>query len=229
MYWKGVVEELLWIVSGCTDANVLSAKGVHIWDANATTEFLESVGQGHRKQGDLGPVYGFQWRHFGAKYIDCKTDYTGQGVDQLANVINRIRTNPSDRRMIVSAWNPLGSSHFRFFFNTIFCYTFDFIGFYFICYCTMDPDLIEMALPPCHCMFQFYVCNGELSCQMYQRSADMVRNHWHLLIFYLIEIFDFSRHLGSWSSVQHCQLLTVDTHGGSCDRFEARRFRAHDW
>jgi thymidylate synthase len=63
-----------------------------------------------REEGDLGPVYGFQWRHFGAKYVDMHTDYTGQGVDQLAQVIHKIKTNPDDRRIIMSAWNPIGKS-----------------------------------------------------------------------------------------------------------------------
>ncbi|KAL5252828.1 hypothetical protein ACHWQZ_G015559 [Mnemiopsis leidyi] len=141
VFWRGVAEELLWFISGCTDGKVLSDKRVHIWDANGSKEFLKKRGLGHRQEGDLGPVYGFQWRHFGAKYVDKDTDYTGQGVDQLAEVIHKIRTNPTDRRIIMSAWNPA--------------------------------DLEEMALPPCHCLVQFYVADGHLSCQLYQRSADM--------------------------------------------------------
>lgn len=94
-----------------------------------------------REVGDLGPVYGFQWRHFGAKYVDMHTDYAGQGEDQLAKLIHMIKTNPNDRRLILSAWNPA--------------------------------DLKLMALPPCHMFAQFYVHNGELSCQLYQRSCDM--------------------------------------------------------
>lgn len=85
--------------------------------------------------------YGHQWRFFGAEYIDCDTDYTGQGVDQLAQVIDKIKNNPDDRRIVLSAWNPL--------------------------------DLSKMSLPPCHTLCQFYVANGELSCQMYQRSCDL--------------------------------------------------------
>ena len=77
-----------------------------IWDGNGSKEFLESRGLGHREQGDLGPVYGFQWRHFGAEYTDMHADYTGKGVDQLAQVIEKLKTNPTDRRMIISAWNP---------------------------------------------------------------------------------------------------------------------------
>ncbi|TMW65941.1 hypothetical protein Poli38472_003706 [Pythium oligandrum] len=141
VFWRGVAEELLWFISGDTNAKTLQDKDIHIWDGNGSKEYLGSIGLGHREAGDLGPVYGFQWRHFGAKYTDMHADYTGQGVDQLAEVIHKLKTNPNDRRILLSAWNPA--------------------------------DLKEMALPPCHMFCQFYVANGELSCQMYQRSADM--------------------------------------------------------
>ncbi|XP_065828486.1 thymidylate synthase-like [Oscarella lobularis] len=141
VYWKGVAEELLWFIRGCTNAKELSSKNVKIWDANGSREFLDALGMTEREEGDLGPVYGFQWRHFGAEYADMRTDYAGKGVDQLAEVIHKIKTNPNDRRIIMCAWNPA--------------------------------DLPQMALPPCHALCQFYVCDGELSCQMYQRSADM--------------------------------------------------------
>lgn len=141
VFWRGVAEELLWFVQGCTNGKKLSEKGVKIWDANGSRQFLDNLGLTHREEGDLGPVYGFQWRHFGAEYKDMHTDYTGQGVDQLQNVINKIKNDPDDRRIIMSAWNP--------------------------------PDLGKMALPPCHAFVQFYVANGELSCQLYQRSGDM--------------------------------------------------------
>lgn len=81
---------------------------VHIWDANGSRDFLDSRGLAHREEGDLGPVYGFQWRHFGAEYVDMHSDYTAQGVDQLAKVIETIKSNPDDRRIIMSAWNPVG-------------------------------------------------------------------------------------------------------------------------
>ncbi|WRX15350.1 Dihydrofolate reductase domain - like 1 [Theobroma cacao] len=141
VFWRGVVEELLWFISGSTNAKVLQDKGIHIWDGNASRDFLDSIGLTDREEGDLGPVYGFQWRHFGARYTDMHADYTGQGFDQLSDVIDKIKNNPNDRRIILSAWNP--------------------------------SDLKLMALPPCHMFAQFYVANGELSCQMYQRSADM--------------------------------------------------------
>ncbi|XP_065865874.1 bifunctional dihydrofolate reductase-thymidylate synthase-like [Euphorbia lathyris] len=141
VFWRGVVEELLWFISGSTNAKVLQEKGIHIWDGNASRDYLDSVGLKDREEGDLGPVYGFQWRHFGARYTDINADYTGQGFDQLLDVIDKIKNKPDDRRIILSAWNP--------------------------------SDLKLMALPPCHMFAQFYVANEELSCQMYQRSADM--------------------------------------------------------
>jgi len=106
VFWRGVVEELLWFVRGSTNAKLLQDKGVHIWDGNSSREYLDSIGLTDREEGDLGPVYGFQWRHFGAQYQDMHTDYTGQGVDQLAELIQRIKSNPNDRRIIMSAWNP---------------------------------------------------------------------------------------------------------------------------
>ncbi|EDW25652.1 GL26706 [Drosophila persimilis] len=143
VFFRAVVEELIWFVGGKTDAKLLQAKNVHIWDGNSTREYLDKLGHTDRAVGDLGPVYGFQWRHFGAEYGTCDDDYSGKGIDQLRQVIDTIRHNPSDRRIIMSAWNPL--------------------------------DIPKMALPPCHCLAQFYVSQtrGELSCQLYQRSADM--------------------------------------------------------
>lgn len=143
VFWRGVAEELIWFISGSTNANLLAEKNIHIWDGNGSREFLDSRGLNHREVGDLGPVYGFQWRHFGAEYKDMSTDYSGKGIDQLAECIHKIKTNPEDRRIILSAWNP--------------------------------SDLNVMALPPCHMFCQFYVNTqtNELSCQMYQRSADM--------------------------------------------------------
>jgi dihydrofolate reductase/thymidylate synthase len=106
VFWRGVVEELLWFMRGDTNGKHLSEKGIKIWDGNGSREFLDKRGLSHREEGDLGPVYGFQWRHFGAKYVDMHTDYTGQGVDQLAECIKKIKEDPSDRRIIMSAWNP---------------------------------------------------------------------------------------------------------------------------
>lgn len=91
VFWRGVAEELLWFVKGDTNAKHLQDKGIHIWDGNGSKEYLESVGLGHREEGDLGPVYGFQWRHFGAEYTDMHANYSGKGVDQLAEVIDKVR------------------------------------------------------------------------------------------------------------------------------------------
>lgn len=141
VFWRGVAEELLWFVAGATNAKLLQDKGVHIWDGNGSREYLDSIGLGHREEGDLGPVYGFQWRHFGAEYKDMHSNYEGVGVDQLAELIHKIKTNPTDRRLVLTAWNPAA--------------------------------LKDMALPPCHMFCQFFVADGELSCQMYQRSCDL--------------------------------------------------------
>jgi thymidylate synthase len=120
VHFKSVVHELLWFISGDTNIKYLKENGVRIWDEWAD------------ENGDLGPVYGKQWRSFDAK---------GLYVDQLTDVIRQIKDNPTSRRHIVSAWNPA--------------------------------EVDDMALPPCHMMFQFYVNDGLLSCQMYQRSADV--------------------------------------------------------
>ncbi|XP_044751158.1 thymidylate synthase-like [Coccinella septempunctata] len=141
VFWRGVVEEMLWFISGSTNSFHLSSKNVHIWDANSTREFLDAAGLPDREEGDLGPIYGFQWRHYGAEYKGMNADYTNKGIDQLSHLIQTIKTKPCDRRMIMCSWNPV--------------------------------DIPEMALPPCHCLVQFFVGNGELSCMLYQRSADM--------------------------------------------------------
>lgn len=93
-------------MAGTTSSLPLTEQGIKIWDGNGSREYLDSVGLSHREEGDLGPVYGFQWRHFGAEYVDAKTNYTGQGVDQLAEVVRKLKENPYDRRIILSAWNP---------------------------------------------------------------------------------------------------------------------------
>lgn len=138
---KTAIKELLWFISGDTSNETLQKNGVHIWDGNSSREYLDSLGMTSRKEGDLGPVYGFQWRHSGAKYVNSQSDYQGQGVDQLQQAIEMLKKDPHNRRNIVCAWNP--------------------------------SDLSEMALPPCHLMFQWYVEeNNRLSLQMYQRSGD---------------------------------------------------------
>ena len=121
VFLKGIIHELLWFVAGSTNVQYLQDHGVHIWDDWADD------------QGDLGPVYGSQWRSWPAP--------DGSTIDQIGKVIEQIKTNPNSRRLIVSAWNVA--------------------------------EVEKMALPPCHMLFQFYVANGRLSCQLYQRSADV--------------------------------------------------------
>ena len=118
---RSIIHELLWFLKGDTNIKYLKNNNVSIWDEWAD------------ENGDLGPVYGKQWRHWQAP--------DGRVIDQIANVVEQIKKNPNSRRLIVSAWNPA--------------------------------DVDKMALPPCHTLFQFYVSNGKLSCQLYQRSADL--------------------------------------------------------
>lgn len=105
--FKNIIEELLWFIRGDTNNQLLKDKGVHIWDANASREFLDSAGL-KNEENDLGPIYGHQWRHFNAPYSSCHEDYSGKGVDQLQNIIDALK-NPEkrySRRLVMSAWNP---------------------------------------------------------------------------------------------------------------------------
>lgn len=143
VFWRGVVEELLWFLRGSTDANELKAKGVHIWDANTTREFLNSQGLHDLAEGNIGMGYGHQWRNFGGdlpgdKECDQKIIF---GTDQLYNVLYQLTHNPHGRRAVLSAWNPL--------------------------------QLHRATLPPCHVMYIFYLGKEGLSCQMTQRSGDI--------------------------------------------------------
>ncbi|KAH8112437.1 thymidylate synthase [Phellopilus nigrolimitatus] len=151
VFLRGIVEELVWFIRGRTDSTLLSQRGVKIWDGNGSKEFLEKRGLTGRREGDLGPVYGFQWRHFGATYVDCDTDYSGQGVDQLKEVIRKIREDPTDRRIILSAWNPAD-----------------------ICLMALPPCHLlcqfYVSLPPPDAPAG---TRPKLSCLMYQRSADL--------------------------------------------------------
>jgi len=105
VFLKGIVEELGWFLRGETDAKLLQDKNVHIWDGNSSREFLDSLGFYDRDVGDCGPVYGFQMRHFGANYKDYKTDYKGQGYDQISNIIKQIKETPTSRRIVMNLWN----------------------------------------------------------------------------------------------------------------------------
>jgi thymidylate synthase len=130
LHVKSIIHELIWFLKGDTNIGYLNENGVRIWDEWADAN------------GDLGPVYGKQWRSWAApKGEGPSSTGPGRTIDQIAEVVETLKTNPDSRRMIVSAWNPA--------------------------------DLPDMALAPCHCLFQFYVAEGRLSCQLYQRSADV--------------------------------------------------------
>ena len=137
LHLKSILHELLWFVRGETHVKPLQDAGVRIWNEWATAEQTARFG---RQEGDLGPVYGHQWRNFGASRLPDGT-YAPDGVDQLKRLLHDIKENPSSRRLIVTGWNP--------------------------------KEAEQVALPPCHTLFQFYVQDGELSCQLYQRSADV--------------------------------------------------------
>lgn len=147
IFFRGVLEELLWLISGSTDSKVLAAKRVHFWDANGSRAFLDTCGLTTNREGDLGPIYGHQWRRYGATYMGADAtadDYTGDntGVDQLAYVVDKLRNDPYCRRIIMSAWNPV--------------------------------DMPKMAVPPCHSFVQFSATmDGGLRCQLTQRSGDI--------------------------------------------------------
>lgn len=137
VHFRSIVIELLWFLKGDTNVKYLQDNKVTIWDEWATAEQTARFG---RPAGELGPVYGHQWRNFGATQNEDGS-YQKNGVDQISWLINEIKTNPNSRRLIVSGWNPIEAS--------------------------------QVALPPCHTLFQFFVQNGKLSCQLYQRSADV--------------------------------------------------------
>ncbi|MBK7396690.1 MAG: thymidylate synthase [Myxococcales bacterium] len=137
VHLKSIVHELLWFLRGDTQVGSLNEVGVSIWDEWATPEQTARFG---RKAGDLGPVYGHQWRNFGASLREDGA-YARDGFDQIKDVLDQLAKNPHSRRMIVSGWNPR--------------------------------EATQVALPPCHTLFQLYAQDGALSCQLYQRSADV--------------------------------------------------------
>ena len=106
VFWKGVANELSLILRGQTNAQLLSDKEVKIRGGNASRKFLDKMGLTEREEWDLGPIHGFQWRHFGAEYKTMHEEYTDQGVDQIADVIKQLKQNPDSRMMLISAWNP---------------------------------------------------------------------------------------------------------------------------
>ncbi|HEY8073057.1 MAG TPA: thymidylate synthase [Labilithrix sp.] len=137
LHFKSIVHELLWFLRGETHVKSLQEAGVRIWNEWATPEQTARFG---RQEGDLGPVYGHQWRNFGAT-PRADGGYENDGFDQIASLVRAIRETPQSRRLLVTGWNP--------------------------------KEADKVALPPCHTLFQLYVQDGELSCQLYQRSADV--------------------------------------------------------
>lgn len=106
MFFRGIVEELLWFLKGSTNANDLKEKGIHIWDGNSSREYLDNNGLEHYEEGELGPIYGWQWRRFGKKYKETD-NYKFQGCDQLKNVLEELLKEDYSRRAIISSWNPM--------------------------------------------------------------------------------------------------------------------------
>lgn len=138
IFYRGVLEELLWFLKGSTNAKYLQDKNVHIWDGNSTRNFLDENGFTNYEVGELGPVYGWQWRYYGKKYKKYGDE---NGIDQIKYVIEELLKENNSRRAIINAWNPL--------------------------------QLSEMALPPCHIMYNFYKNKDGLSCLMTMRSSDL--------------------------------------------------------
>ncbi len=142
MFWKGIVEELLFFIRGDTDSSKLSDLGVKIWEPNTTREFLDSMGFSNYKVGEMGPMYGYQWRYFNKPYYHNKTETTDdQGIDQLKKIIEEIKKDPHSRRILMTDFNPLQAHQ----------------GVLYPCHSII---------------IQFYVHEGKLCCSMYQRSAD---------------------------------------------------------
>ena len=137
VHFKSIVYELFWFLSGSTHVDYLQENNVRIWNEWATAE---QTARFNRPAGDLGPIYGHQWRNYGATKREDGS-YENDGVDQISQAIEQIKTNPNSRRLIVSGWNPAEAE--------------------------------QVALPPCHTLFQFFVADNKLSCQLYQRSADL--------------------------------------------------------
>ncbi len=137
LHLRSIIHELLWFLSGDTHVEPLQANNVRIWNEWATADQTAKFG---REAGDLGPVYGHQWRNFGATVLSDGS-YDSDGIDQIQRLLDGIQNNPYSRRLLVTGWNP--------------------------------KEADQVALPPCHTLFQFYVQDGRLSCQLYQRSADI--------------------------------------------------------
>ena len=159
LHTSSIFRELLWFISGDTNEQTLSRSKVYIWKEWATAEQCAKFG---RKRGDLGPIYGHQWRNFGASKDG--NVYRRDGFDQLSHVVDEIKRNPESRRLIVTGWNPVEAQ--------------------------------DVALPPCHTLFQFYVQGGKLSCQLYQRSADVFLGVPYNIASYALLTHIVAQHVG---------------------------------
>lgn len=169
VFLRAVIQELLWFIASNTSSLSLSEAGVKIWDGNGSREYLDSVGLTDREEGDLGPIYGFQWRHFGAEYRNCKSDYTGQGVDQLAEVIDKLKNKPYDRRIILSAWNPADLKKMALPPCHMFCQ-------FYVSFPSAPKGTRAVEPAGADISTNRAVAarsKGVLSCQLYQRSCDM--------------------------------------------------------
>lgn len=150
MNYRLIVEELLWFLSGSTDAKILHDKDVKIWDENSSRKTLDMMGFEDKEEGDCGPIYGWQYRHFGAEYKTCKTDYTGQGIDQIENLLENLSKDPYSRRHIITSWDPSK------------LYQMCLAPCHLMCQFNVDP--VDQENP-----------NGEkyIDCAVFQRSADV--------------------------------------------------------
>lgn len=201
---RWIFEELMFFLSGSTDSHKLEARGVDVWKPNTTRAELNKLGLTHYREGDMGPTYGFLFRHFGAEYGGCDINYMEhtdsdgfhhkhKGFDQLADCIKQLKTSPASRRIIINLWDP--------------------------------SKLKQMALPPCLYNYQFSVKNGELSCMMTQRSSDVcVAGGWNvatgaLLTYILAHICGLRPHKLLWSvGDMHIYLNQLDIVKQQLDR-----------
>ena len=224
--WKTCLKELLWFISGNTSNKTLKSQNVHIWDGNSSREFLDSRGLTHLHEDDLGPIYGFQWRHYNAEYKTCDDDYSGKGIDQLQQIVEALK-DPKERksrRLIMSAWNP--------------------------------EQIGEMALPPCHVLCQFNVIGeNKLSCALYQRSADvglgvpfniasysfllhLIAHHCNLVpcdfVYFLGNVHIYDDHMGSLLKQTENELydfptLTIKNRYKTLDEYTLDDFELSDY
>ena len=188
LFFRGIVEELLLMLQGSTDSRVLESRGVNVWRGNTSREFLDSRGLWHMPAGDMGASYGWLARHFGAQYVTCETDYTGQGFDQINYVIQELKTNPTSRRLIISLWDPNSRCPLP---PCLYNYQF---------YSQVNPED-----PPQPASQQMPPRRRLLSCMMTQRSSDFaVAGGWNvaagaLLTYLIASVTNHTPHTLIWN------------------------------